>query len=314
MKYFGKFDPKTAELSKEEINKLLYSEGLLIEMVVADEKEIKGKTLFFDITGSDVEPIKDLSDGFCEFIIDLYETPILEIKLPFFKKFNDEIYGLDYKEQKTIGLKYFKEIYDTIYIDLIAFFKEKKNNNGILETQNKSKLEMLYAQYESLKINLFREGEFIYYLIGDKNAYSTFDYSENKIYTEVIEFEAWKQVIVELNNRFEFEDGYYFSDIQQDESNFKKYDYIFKTIESYHFTNKKILNFKNNIPSKMDSLYEFLNTKNVIRHNIVGFKEYCINEYGIDLKTIHNLEKRNENLAHLKRIKKFQEDWDNLFK
>ena len=43
-------------------------------------------------------------------------------------------------------------------------------------------------------------------------------------------------------------------------------------------------------------------------------KEYCINEYGIDLKTIHNLEKRNENLAHLKRIKKFQEDWDNLFK
>lgn len=45
------------------------------------------------------ELIKGLKDAYYEFIINMYPIAILQIKLHFFKKFNDEIYGLEPKKQ-----------------------------------------------------------------------------------------------------------------------------------------------------------------------------------------------------------------------
>lgn len=38
---------------------------------------------------------------------------------------------------------------------------------------------MLYIQHEAFKTNLFNDGGFFYYLIGDKNTYLEFNYKEN---------------------------------------------------------------------------------------------------------------------------------------
>lgn len=221
MKYFGILDPKTVELTIEEINELLVSKGLFVKIIKAEAKKCKEGTVHFEMKNATYfEPIKDLKDAYYEFIINLYQIAILEIKLPFFKKFNDEIYGLEPKEQKTIGLKHFKEIYNTIYLDTITFFKEKTSDNGISETQNIGRFEMLNGQYDAFKTNLFNDGGFFYYLIGDKNTYLEFNYKENVIFKEVLEFEAWKQIIVELNSRYGFEeDNYFGNNLKVDKKN-----------------------------------------------------------------------------------------------
>lgn len=251
MKYFGILDPKTAELTVEEINELLASKGLFVKTVKAEEKKYENGTIHFEVINATFfEPIKDLKDDYYEFIINMYQIAILELKLPFFKKFNDEIYGLEPKDQKTISLKHFKEIYNSIYLDLITFFKEKTSENGISETQNFSKLEMLNGQYDAFKTDLFNDGGFFYYLIGDKNTYLEFDYKENVIFKKVIEFEASKQIIVELNSRYGFEeDNYFGNNLKVDKKNDSS-NAIKSVIEQDHID--QLCNSTNSTPPFID--------------------------------------------------------------
>jgi AraC-like DNA-binding protein len=309
MKYFGIFDPKTIELSDIEIETLMLEKGLLVKKMIGIATSIENNVLNITVPNTiHIIPSKELINEFYKFIIDLYQSEILEIKLPFFKIFNDEIYGLEYKEQKEIALNYFKEIYNNIYKDVITIFNERINNDGIIHTQNVNKLKMLYYQLEGFKINLSETRSSLCYLIGDKKTYIDTNFVENEIVSEVLEFEAWKQIIVELNSRYGFEDDYYFSNKFKDDVNFQKYNEIFKTLKSYQFTNTKIKSFKDDEKAKSVSLYQTLINLELITENKEKFKRFMKAEYNFFPSEIVTYEK-NKNRTHDERVTQFTNDW-----
>ena len=258
MKYFGIFAPQTLDLTDLEIENLMLENGLLVINSVANGNNLED--IFLNIQNNSlvtqINPSKELVDEYYKFIIDLYQTEILKIKLPFFKKFNDAIFGLEHTDQKKIALKHFKEIYNVIYKDAITFFNETINNDGIVHTNPIDKLKMLYYQLEAYKNNLSGTRTSMYYLVGDRQTYIDSNFIENEIVTEVLEFEAWKQVLVELNSRYGFEEDDSFSTIIKDDgiSDFTNPDEVVKptkesVINEREFENNdKLSNSKNNIP------------------------------------------------------------------
>lgn len=310
MKYFGTFDPKTLELSDIEIENLMLDNGLLEKKLIGTATSIENNILKFTVSNTiHIKPSKELVEEYYKFIIDLFRSEIQGIKLPFFKIFNDEIYGLDSREQKKIALDYFKEIYNNIYKDVITIYNEKISNDGIVHTHNFNKLKMLHYQLEAYKINLSDTRSSLCYLIGDRKTYIESNFIENEVVSEVLEFEAWKQIIVELNSRYGFEDDYYFNNKFKDDINFLKYKKIFKTLESYQFTNTKIKSFKDDEKAKSVSLYQALIDLDIITENKEEFKRFMEAEYGFFPSEIVTYVK-NINRTHDKRVAQFKDDWE----
>jgi hypothetical protein len=309
MKYFGTFDPKTLELSDIEIENLMLDYGLLEKKLIGTATNIENNILKFTVSNTiHIKPSKELVEEYYKFIIDLYSSEILEIKLPFFKIFNDEIYGLDPKEQKKIALDYFKQIYNTIYKDVITIYNQRISSDGIVHTHNFNKLKMLHYQLEAYKINLSDTRSTLCYLTGDRKTYIDSNFIENKTVAEVLKFEAWKQIIVELNSRYGFEDDYYFNNKFKDDINFLKHKKIFKTLESYQFTNTKIKSFKDDEKAKSVSLYQAIIDLNLITDNKAEFKKFMKTEYDFSPSEIVTYEK-DENRTHDKRVAQFKDDW-----
>jgi AraC-like DNA-binding protein len=309
MKYFGIFDPKILELSDIEIENLMLEKELLVKNLVGAAINIENNVLKMTVPETvHISPSKELIDEYYKFIIDLYQSEVLEIKLPFFKIFNDEIYGLELKEQKEKALKYYKEIFNTIYKDVITIYDKKVSDDGIIHTHTFNKLKMLYYQLEANKSNLSDTRTSLYYLIGDRKSYIDGNFVENELVSEVLKFEAWKQIVVELNSRFGFEDDYYFTSKFQNDVNFLKYKKIFKRLESYQFTNTKIKNFVDDEKAKSVSLYQALIDLDLITDNKEEFKRFMKTEYDFSPSEIVTYEKKI-NRTHDKRVTQFKDDW-----
>lgn len=312
MKYFGIFDQKTQELSDIEIENLMLDNGLLEKKIIATATSIENNILNFTISNTiHIKPSKELVEEYYKFIIDLYSSEILEIKLPFFKIFNEEIYGLDPKEQKKIALDYFKKIYNNIYKDVITIYNQKISNDGIVHTHNFNKLKMLHYQLEAYKINLSDTRSSLCYLIGDRKTYIDSNFIENEIVTEVLEFEAWKQIILELNSRYEFEDDYYFTNRKNDLAKFKEYDHIFKSLESYQFTDRKIKSFEKDKKAHIESLYQVLNEQKIINSHKENFMLFLKTEYDIHITKIIS-SKEKANYLNDERVTLFSQEWETL--
>jgi hypothetical protein len=310
MKYFGIFNPDTLELSDLEIENLMLEKGLLEKIVTTNPGVIKEGALNFTITDNIIEivPTKEHNDEYYDFIIDLYNLEIKAIKLPILSKFNDAIFGLEQNEQKVIALQCFKKIYNTIYKEVLTIQEEKMNDDGVFHTHNYNKLKMLYFQWQANKNNLASTRTSLHYLVGDKNTYIESNFIENEIVQEVLFFEAQKQVLVELNSRFGFEDDYYFTNKLQDNISYKKYDFIFKSLKAYQFTNAKIRSFKYDEKAYSVSLYQVLLNHDLIVSKKSKFKEFMNSEYGFFPAEILTYEEKI-NRAHDERVKQFSEDW-----
>ena len=312
MKYFGIFDQKTQELSDIELENLMLKNGLLEKKLIGTATGIENNILNFTVSNTiHIKPSKELVQEYYKFIIDLYRSEILEIKLPFFKIFNDEIYGLDPKEQKKIALDYFKQIYNTIYKDVITIYDQRISSDGIVHTHNFNKLKMLHYQLEAYKINLSDTRSTLCYLTGDRKTYIESNFIENKTVAEILEFEAWKQIIVELNSRYEFEDDYYFTNRKNDRAKFKEYDHIFKSLESYQFTDRKIKSFEKDKKAHIESLYQVLNEQKIINSHKENFMLFLKTEYDIHITKIIS-SKEKANYLNDERVTLFSQEWEAL--
>jgi hypothetical protein len=231
MKYFGILDPKTLDLTDIEIETLMLEKGLLVKSLVAQAVRFENNILHMTAPETiHINASEELVQEYYKFIIDLYQSQILEIKLPFIKDFEDEIYGLELADQKEKALNHFKKIYTDIYEDRLSVYDEIVSDDGIPHTRNFSKLKMLYHQQEAYKNNLSGTRTSMYYLVGDRQTYIDSNFVENEIVIEILKFEAWKQIVVELNSRFDFEEDYYFTNKIKDDVNINKLE--FKTKKS----------------------------------------------------------------------------------
>jgi hypothetical protein len=231
MRYFAILEPQTLELSDIEIETLMLEKGLLVKSLVAQAVRLENNILHMTAPETiHINASEELVQEYYKFIIDLYQSQILEIKLPFIKDFEDEIYGLELADQKEKALNHFKKIYTDIYEDRLSVYDEIVSDDGVPRTRNFSKLKMLYYQLEAHKNNLSETKTSMYYLVGDRQTYIDSNFVENKIVSEILKFEAWKQIIVELNSRYGFEEDYYFTNKIKDDVNINKLE--FKTKKS----------------------------------------------------------------------------------
>ncbi|NRD19508.1 hypothetical protein HNV08_05575 [Winogradskyella eckloniae] len=92
-----------------------------------------------------------------------------------------------------------------------------------------------------------------------------------------------------------------------------EYEHIFKSFDAFNFTYKTIKNLKENIPSEIESLYEFLFKEILIVNRKTKFKEYLLNAHGIQQTKIRDYTNL-VNYQHEDRVKKYQSEWTKFLK
>lgn len=293
----------------------LIEKGLFNLKLIAkgNSSNVKDGILEIIINQNDLiaKPNNDLVEEIYNYVISFFDYDILNVKYIFFKDFNEEIYGHDLSYQREIALKEFKKIHNNISVDTITLFEEKVSKSGIAHTQTSSKFKMLFGQQNANKINLVDTTVVNNYLIGNTKFFvKDFLLNKVKVINEVIYFETWLQIIVELNDKFNFEEDLYFTQIRFDKENFKKYNHIFKTLESYQFTNEKIKSFNKDHKAHIESLYEVLTEQKLIFDHKENFMLFLKKEYDLTISKIISYEKF-KNYSHDERVQLFCKEWLN---
>ena len=317
MKHFGYL--KGIEFHKSndiEIANLLTNDGLFEKKLIASGNSSNIKDGVLELTVNTdkiiIEPSKLLIEEFYSFIMnDVFRYSILQEKLEFFTSFNNQIFGLEPKEQKKIALAHFISIYNDNYLNVFIPFKNKVSETGINHTYNYGKLQMLYYQLNAFKNNLADKIKLNEYLAGKKDFFSIENLLENYDLFDEIQFEIWVQVLVELNDRFKFEDDLFFTKIKQEKDRFNRNTHIFKTFESLQFTSRKIECFKTNHKANIESLYQVLVNQELIKEHKENFIEFIKSEFEITLSKIISYDE-NVNYTHDERVKLFNQEWLNL--
>lgn len=317
MKYFGCIDENIfTNKSEKEIEDYLLKNKLfeLKQTGKANIDNIKDGVLniIVNVNEKKIEPCNELINDFYSFIINLFKYEIMEERLLFFKLFNDEIYGLDYDEQKRIALNHFNNIYKENYIDAITFFDEEISDNGIRHAKSHGKLKMLNGQLNAFKSNLINEVNEFQYLIGNMDYFNK-DTLKSKypIIEETIYFEIWLQILIEINDKYDFEEDLYFSQIRFDKATFEKYQHIFKSFESFQFTNNKIKSFKEDHKAHIESLHHVLLENDLIYYHKENFMKFLKEEYNLTITKIISYDK-SINYKHDERVALFMLEWSNL--
>ena len=190
------------EKSKINLNDLLINEGEYIKL----------------------EPSQILIDDYYESVVNRFSFKIIDEKCMFFEQYNEEIFGLNFNEQKRITLKHYKEIFKSLFEDNITYLPDDTYNSegenisfeiDFLKIVNKLKMvfyNRIKYQHILATINPFYE-----YLTGNKSIFKEGFYKKNQtIIDQVLIYEAMKEIMVELNKKYEFEDDFY-STNQNDE-------------------------------------------------------------------------------------------------
>lgn len=314
MRNFGHLRGVKITKDKErEIALLLINDGLFVAKQIGKKSGFKDGILEFTVNTNTivVDPSEELVDEFYEYIMNIYKYEIATEKLSFFKMFNDDIFGLDLNQQKAIALQYFKQIYNEIYLDIMTPFNEERSENGILHSYSYSKLQMLNNQYNSFKYETISKINLNHYLHGNSDFFEKESFSEKFDLSAEISFETKLQIIVELNDRFKFEEDLYFTQIRFDKKKFKEYGHIFKTLQAYQFSNIKIKSFTEDHKARIESLYEVLSLNELINDHKENFMMFLKKEYNLDISKIINY-KDKVNFLHNERVALFLSEWTTL--
>lgn len=316
MKYFACLEPNTFDdFNLKILAKLLVDKDLFEERV---RLNLKVKNGIIDPSSKEtyrvITPTQDLKNEFYNYILNHFNEAVTEIKCQFYDDFNEEIYGLDLSNQKMIALKHFKEIYNdiTVKVEDIKLYNQVISENGVIHTFDYAKLKMLHSQQIINKTNLAISELLEHYLTGNQAFFEENNIiKQYKIVEDLLLFEIWKQVLVELNDRYGFEEDYYFTNKKVDIDKFNKYRHIFKSLESYQFTDRKIKSFEKDKKAHIESLYEVLIMNELIFDEKKIFISFIKEEYNFKpSKIISYVNKKN--FTHDERVTFFNDEWQHL--
>lgn len=314
MKYFACLEPDFfVDLHEKNLAKLLVDKNLFEERV-REKATVKNGTIDSATikTYIAITPTQDLKNEFYNYILAIHNTTINEIKNKFYDDFNEEIYGLELNNQRTIALKHFKEIYKDISLKNINLSHHITSDNGIEQTYNFEKIKMLYGQQRAHKNSLALTDTLEHYLTGNKTFFENTNLVEQyQIIEDLLLFEVWRSVLIELNDRFGFENDYYFTNTKNDRNKFKEYNHIFKSLESYQFTDRKIKSFEKDKKAHIESLYQVLTEQKIIKFHKENFMLFLKTEYEIHITKIISYEEK-ANYVNDERVTLFTQEWEAL--
>jgi hypothetical protein len=311
MRFFEKIKKNEIEnFTIDEIENYL-GENEIYENRISDETLSKLMSVNFVLDFNDVEtkfyPSLNLINEFCEFIYNHYNIHSLVDK--YFIDFNNEVYGLEFIEQKKIALEYFNDLYNTLKIETPDLIHKSKSFTGIENTISEGKLFKVYMEVQKLKKDLTTTINITPFLVGDINHYDE-SFLKKEDVLSTINFISISKILSQLNDRFKFEKDKYFTGYFSDSQLYEEYKHIFNSTEVCHFTNKYLKNIENLIPSHVYAVYDFLNKKELIKKNDAKFMDFIESEYGLKITKIHNYDKKQENFNHRKKLNYIENLWE----
>jgi hypothetical protein len=314
MEYFGIINKEEIEdLSIEEIRYLLLEKNIYENTLTEDTFEKLHEVNFkFDLVEIKTEPSPplELIHEFNEFIYKTYHQNVIGSKFSYFADFNENFYGLEESDLRKIALSDFNEIYRNLKIMQVTLIDERVNNNGISHTHTTGKLFKLYYHQQQVKKLMASTENLVNYLIGDLSFYNSTFYEKNIEIRNGVHLEIAKQILVEINDKYSFEEDFYYSKKVSEGFKYKDYDYIFKNLKAYQYTNIMIHNFKSLKRTYIESLYQVLLQFDLIVDHKENFIAFIKDEYKFIIPKITTF-KSNQNVQNDKRVKLLTQEWIN---
>lgn len=241
-------------------------------------------------------------------IWELFKHSVIDIKLNFFRDFTKITYGLSYEDQKKLALLEFYKIYESI--DITEIQKPFEIDNiGKKTTFTPSHLFNLYRHRQSI-INKFKNHIYLPYLYGDLELYKLSDYQNPDKFQELLSFQIKLEILLELNNEFNFEVDIYFNNIFYYRLKSIAYCVLFKDTEPLAFCLQKLFYNEKIKTTEIESIYSFLNGR-----FFIGKKTDFLNIINENFNTDFNkIRDYDTNLYHNSRVENIELEWEKFQK
>ncbi|RBW55209.1 hypothetical protein DS884_16395 [Tenacibaculum sp. E3R01] len=258
-----------------------------------------------------VNPNYELREEFYTFF-KAVNLPAIDKEFLFFSKdFEDEIFGMEYIEQRKVALKYFKDKFSRITPKDISLGYRSISESGLERVEMLNRFEFLKGLRSALKATLATDQNLKAYLIGDQIYFESDEFKKQETFTKAFEFESTLKILLSLNDMFQFEDDTAFSNLGILKERYKKYKNVFLDFDVFSWTQKKIQSFIDNKPSNIDSLHQALLESLLISEKKKNFIDYVNQEHNMSITKIRHYG-RGENLSHDFRLKKIKEELQEL--
>ena len=248
--------------------------------------------------------------AYYKFLINHYQEKIDTSFIRFSLDLNKQLFGFNKKEQKKIALKTFKKIFSKI--DCI--WEVSENNlytEGIENLKSISRIDLLKKYREDVKdgLNIYDES-FKNYLLGEIIFFNDSLIKSRSNLESAIDFESKLKKLLSLNNRFKFEEDYYFGVNNQLKERFQRHSELSFNFQVFKFIYECITKIEKSEYANIVSLYYFLFDTKIIREDPNTFQNFINNEFNLDISRIKidNI----TNKKHLQRIEDFSDLWGKL--
>lgn len=253
------------------------------------------------------KPTEKLVNSFYDYIKKEFSADIDIHFLMFFKKFNDEIYGLEENEQRKIALKEFKRLYDEIKVLDSSLLWKKKSENGIENVVSMNRFQFLKARQKGQKTQLANTDNIFEFLNGNEVFFKDAFQEVKSDFKAFVDFESTLKILISLNDLYQFEEDLQFSELGQLKLIYEKYTTVFISFKVFCYAHKKIQSFRASKKAHIGSLYDVLLDLQLIQRNKNRFTDYINLEHGIQLSKIKTYQE-GENWQHDSRVKNYKEE------
>lgn len=218
---------------------------------------------------------KEIIKEFYNFLLTHYKAGLGQ-HIPFNLKIYQDTFGLNYTESKKIALEYFDIYYNEIPINPSFKLKFDKYRNIIPAT----KFESLSRYKDCLYLNLEDKTDLIIpYLAGDNDYYNRDKFENNSMIKEIFEFENSLKILLELNNKYQFEEDNIFTPPPISKIIYEEYSNQFHSLKQVEFIENQITSIEKVDRAFIVSLFDFFSRELKIKRPSGKIFGKIINDY-----------------------------------
>ncbi len=259
----------------------------------------------------ELSPTYAIREQFYNFFTSTFQFEIDKDFFFFSKGLEDEIFGMDYVDQRKIALKHFKEKFLKVTPKDFALAYKTTSENGLERVKMLNLFKVLKGARTAMNSNLGTQQNIIKFLIGDERYFQSAEFQGQEFFKKALHFETGLKILLSLNDTYQFEEDAEFSNLGVLKERYKVYNNVFIDFEIFRWTHKKIKSFIDNKPSNIDSLHQALLESSLISEKKKTFIDYINQEHKMSITKIRHYA-RDTNPSHDFRLRKFKEEIQDL--
>lgn len=293
----------------KEHNLIIFSESKVIEASInTGLSRLLFKNKFKGITNK-YSYSKDVASDYLSFLLQHYSCFIDGEVFQYKRDFDLKTNLLEKKKAKEFALSDFIRIFEMI-VD-VRFISLEKDVHGEMRVGNRFKL--LDKEKNNKYIDRLRhqKDNVLQYLIGDTDFFDVDFFNNNGWLQEIIDFEIGSQILIYLNDKFQFESVEYNSENKKAILIHEKFKGKFESLEQLIFIENQIENQENVDRAFIISLFYFFKREINLKMPSAKLFTQIINDF-FELNIGLIKDPSSETKAHLKRTEKLKNEWENF--